>query len=65
MPTTRFDHVKNLVDDRKLACGRTYMGLIPEGDLDSPATRAKLSAEVRAAKVTKDYYTLKALLSSE
>ena len=32
------------------------MGLIPEGDLDSPATRAKFPAEVRAAKVTKDYY---------
>ena len=32
------------------------MGLIPEGDLDGPATRAKFPAEVRAAKVTKDYY---------
>ena len=56
MPTTPFDHVQTLVDAKTLACGRTYMGLIPEGDLDSPATRAKFPAEVRAAKVTKDYY---------
>ena len=31
------------------------MGLIPEGDLDSPATRAKFHAEARTAKVTEDY----------
>ena len=56
MPTTLFDQVQTLLDAKTLACGGTYKGLIPEGDLDSPATRAKFPAEVRAAKVTKDYY---------
>ena len=56
MPTALLDQVWALLDAKKLSCGRTNMGLIPEGDLDSPATRAKLPAEVRAAKVTKNYY---------
>ena len=55
MPTTLFDQVRTLLDAKTLACGGTYKGLIQEGDLDSPATRTKFPAEVRAAKVTKDY----------
>ena len=55
MPTTRFDQVRTLIGAKTMACGRTYIGLIAEGGLDSLATRAKFPAEIRAAKVTKDY----------
>ena len=56
MPTTLSDQVRTLLDAMTLSCGRTYMGLIPIVDLDSPVNLAKFSAECRATKVTKDYY---------
>ena len=56
MPTTFLGQMHTLLGAKALACGRTYKGLIPEGDLDSPETRSKFPAEVRASKATKDYY---------